>query len=262
MSWPGGFNIRDLGGLPLTDGGTTRTGAVVRAGHPSSLTPEGWDAALEYGIRTVIDLTDGDWDDLHPRPTAIETRAVPLDDMDDTDFWRPLQESGHWGTALYYRPFLRRFPHRLVDAVAAIASAGPGGVLFHCARGRDRTGLIATVLLAIAGVDPVAIADDYDLSNAEATRVELVALGHSDDGDAVTRIVGEAGTTNHAELRALLTDTDVPALLRTSGLSEKDLAAIRRRLTPDRVHDGADLGITGSFTAPRIAPGSRGDSPQ
>jgi protein-tyrosine phosphatase len=43
----------------------------------------------------------------------------------------------------------------------AIEQAPPGGVLFHCVGGRDRTGLVAIAALAAAGVEPDAIADDY-----------------------------------------------------------------------------------------------------
>jgi protein-tyrosine phosphatase len=47
---------------------------------------------------------------------------------------------------------------RVLDA---IEHAQPGSVLFHCVGGRDRTGLVAIVLLAVAGVPPGLIADDY-----------------------------------------------------------------------------------------------------
>jgi protein-tyrosine phosphatase len=51
----------------------------------------------------------------------------------------------------------------------AIEQADPGGVLFHCVGGRDRTGLVATAALAVAGVAPELIADDY-VRGAEKAR--------------------------------------------------------------------------------------------
>jgi protein-tyrosine phosphatase len=49
--------------------------------------------------------------------------------------------------------------------VAAVADARPGGVLVHWTIGRDRAGLVSLLLLALAGVAPADIADDYELSN-------------------------------------------------------------------------------------------------
>jgi hypothetical protein len=54
---------------------------------------------------------------------------------------------------------------RCAAAVAAVADARPGGVLVHCTIGRDRTGLVSLLLLALVGVAPADIADDYELSN-------------------------------------------------------------------------------------------------
>ena len=53
------------------------------------------------------------------------------------------------------------FPAPLDEVLDAIENAEPGGVLFHCVGGRDRTGLVAIAALAVAGVPPELIADDY-----------------------------------------------------------------------------------------------------
>ena len=47
MTWHGAFNLRDLGGLPLTDGGTTRAGRVFRSGSPEWMTERGWTDARD-----------------------------------------------------------------------------------------------------------------------------------------------------------------------------------------------------------------------
>ena len=49
--------------------------------------------------------------------------------------------------------------------LTAIGRARPGGVLFHCQAGKDRTGLISATLLGAAGVSPVDIAEDYAFTN-------------------------------------------------------------------------------------------------
>jgi hypothetical protein len=56
LVWDGCVNVRDLGGLPLEDGGETRFRVVVRADSIRGLTNKGWAALREYGFGTVIDL--------------------------------------------------------------------------------------------------------------------------------------------------------------------------------------------------------------
>ena len=85
----------------------------------------------------------------------LETVHIPLDGLDeDPEFWSHWANGPQFGTPLYYRPFLDRFPERIECVLDAIEQAEPGGVLFHCVGGRDRTGLVAIVLLTVAGVAP------------------------------------------------------------------------------------------------------------
>lgn len=65
-------------------------------------------------------------------------------------------------------------PERTVAVLQSLSTAPPGGVLFHCAAGRDRTGLIAAILLTVADVEPEAIVTDYladDLPIGKRARV-------------------------------------------------------------------------------------------
>ena len=66
----------------------------------------------------------------------------------------------------YYGAALERWPERAAAAVAAVARAEPGGVVVHCGLGRDRTGLVTMLLLALVGVAPQDIADDCELSTS------------------------------------------------------------------------------------------------
>jgi hypothetical protein len=89
LDWPESFNIRDLGGLPTVDGRETRRRAVLRGDTVGRLTSDGWAALWDYGVRTVINLRDGDeaGNDASPRPAELHTVHVPLDDRDDREFW-------------------------------------------------------------------------------------------------------------------------------------------------------------------------------
>jgi protein tyrosine/serine phosphatase len=165
LEWAGCRNVRDLGGLPLTDGRATRWRSIVRADSLDRLTPAGWNSLSAYGVRTVVDLRESDERSIDVvRPAGITVVHVPVDDNADTAFWYRVTDDDIDGTPLYYRPFLEQKVDRCVAAVRAVAQASPGGVVIHCGIGRDRTGLVALLLLALAGATPAAIADDYAVS--------------------------------------------------------------------------------------------------
>ena len=175
------------------------------------LSPDGWRALREYGVRTIIDLREEDErGDPGPAGAArdgVETIHIPLDRIaDDPEFWDDWMHGPQFGTPLYYAPFVERFPERLEQVLDAIEQAPPGGVLFHCVGGRDRTGMVAIAVLAAARVEPAAIADDYARGAERA---------HTHD-PALEQFLAERGTSSRAlvlDLAASL-DLDRPALRR------------------------------------------------
>jgi protein-tyrosine phosphatase len=209
LDWDGCRNVRDLGGLPTAGGGRTRWGAAVRADALDRLTATGWAALETHGVRTVIDLRNDDERGPHvaPRPTALRTVHLPLDGIEDREFWDVWATGPQFATPLYYGPFLERFPDRAAAVIAAFAHAPSGGVAFHCAAGRDRAGLIALLLLALVGVRPEDIAADYELSGGAEPEVDAYLAG--------------AGVTAPAVIGSLVRSLD---------LSVYDRAGVRARL--------------------------------
>lgn len=218
LTWDGCNNVRDLGGLQTEDGRMIRWGAIVRSDHPSKLSAAGWSALYAHGIRTIIALrTDGideDKPDSALRPADLTTVQVAVEDFSDTDFVRQWVDTDLWCTPLYYRDALKRWPQRHVAAIAAVAQAQPGGVLIHCVRGHDRTGIITMLLLALVGVAPDAIAADYELS-VDPERDELLR---------------RANTSASEVIQNTLAGLDVVSYLRVAGLSHNELNAVRARL--------------------------------
>ena len=212
LAWEGCRNVRDLGGLTALDGRTTAWGAVVRGDAPDGLSEAGWDALIAHGIRTIVDLRNDD--ERGPAPGPVRVVHVPLDGVEDTDFWAEWRSGPQFGTPLYYGPHLERFPERNARAVAAVANAEPGGVLIHCVGGRDRTGPLTMLLLALCGVAPETIAEDYRLS------------GHGEGDD----FLAARGTSASDAILSTLSGLDVEAYLRDAGVSDAELAALRARL--------------------------------
>jgi protein tyrosine/serine phosphatase len=231
LNWDGCANVRDLGGLRTAHGRTTRRGAIVRADALDRLSAGGWAALEAHGVRTVIDLRNHDeiGADAAPRPAGLTTVHLPLDGVEDTEFWKHWHGRPEFGTPIYYRPFLDHFPGRTAGVFTAIASAAPGGVAIHCGIGRDRTGLITIMLLALAGVALEEITADYALSEPRV-EVLLKRLGADDSLDSATTFYERSGTTAAEAITAMLAELDVEAYLRAAGVTGEDLAAIRERL--------------------------------
>jgi protein tyrosine/serine phosphatase len=229
LDWQGCFNVRDLGGLRTADGRMTKRGVLVRADDLDLLSEAGWAELCEYGIRTVVDLRNQVelLDEPPARPPSIVTLNVPMDDDADTSFWQRIWREELDGSPLYYTPFLEEKPERCVEVITAIARAEPG-VVFHCGRGRDRTGLIALILLALVGVPPSEIVADYEMSAGRlARRFEL--LGEENENDEIASILERKRQTIEGLILRLLESFDLDAYLRSKGLKEEDVSALRAR---------------------------------
>ena len=218
LAWEGCTNVRDLGGLRTCDGHMTRWGAVVRSDTPARLTEAGWSSLYAYGIRTIISLrthgmTEDELNITPPHPDLV-TVQVAIEDITDREFVQQWVNTNFWGTPLYYKDALRRWPERHAAVISTIARAQPGGVLFHCIRGHDRTGIIALLLLALVGVTPDDIIADYELS-PDPERDELLAREHSSVLDAIL---------------SALAGLNIDSYLSMGGVSQDELAAVRKRL--------------------------------
>jgi protein-tyrosine phosphatase len=164
LDFPALLNARDLGGYPTTDGCETRWRSLLRADDLAQLTSAGLHAFSSYGIETVIDLR---WaEEVAESPTPI-TRAlkhiryerIPLLTPTPQE-WRA-RRADSTAKELWNRAMLEQMRVELKTVLEIIATASPGPLLFHCMAGKDRTGLIAALMLAVADVVPEAIAYDY-----------------------------------------------------------------------------------------------------
>lgn len=218
LAWEGCTNVRDLGGLRTGDGRVTRFGAVIRSDTPARLSAAGWRALHATGVRTIITLrteglTEAELDVTPPYPDVVVVQA-PVEDMTDVDFARRWAATDLWCTPLYYRDALRRWPERHAAVISAVARVQRGGVLFHCARGNDRTGIVAVLVLALVGVPLDGIIADYELS-PDPGREEILAREHSSVREAI---------------RSAMAGLDIERYLCLGGATPDDLAAVRRRL--------------------------------
>lgn len=155
----GAFNFRDLGGLRLPDGRRIRERRLFRSDTLQALTPRDVRLLLdEVGLRTVVDLRLTKEVQEEGRGLLGETGAVRFIDspfgMASTDGIASDQVLEH----LYLSCLAS---DSLPLAIQSIADHASAPVLFHCAAGKDRTGVVAAMVLGLVGVDEEAIVADY-----------------------------------------------------------------------------------------------------
>jgi protein-tyrosine phosphatase len=239
LAWEGLLNARDLGGYPAAGGRETRWGAVVRSDSLAALTEAGRAALAGYGIRAIVDLRLPDELARHPNPYAepgdhgIAYTNVSI--LDPAAGYPPdtltLAENYLWT--------LDRFAGYVAEVMAAIAGAPEGGVLIHCAAGKDRTGLISALLLGLAGVPAETIAADYALT-AELLRPRDQEWLEHGPGERAEReaLAARFAPTAEVMLAVLRKLTEryggVEPYLLEAGLSRGDLERLRDRLLVPR----------------------------
>ena len=123
-------------------------------------------------MTTVIDLRSAAELLSSPNPFADGAAAtyVHAELIDDAH----MNNIGDAGNMLERYLFILQERHGAFGHVFNSMAKADGGVLFHCFAGKDRTGIIAAMLLSLAGVAPVDIAADYGETDLQlAGRYEL-----------------------------------------------------------------------------------------
>ncbi len=240
LPWDASYNIRDVGGYATVDGAETYWHALVRADNLNRLTPQGCAALRDYGVRTIIDLRLAFELAMAPCPFA------PGTDQDGAVTYLNLpMRAGANDAAVAavdaaeslqaeYCLMLDHYRPGIATIMRAVARAPDGGVLVYCHAGKDRTGLVVAVLLALAGVPPTTIAADYALSDAYLQPLYAEWFRSAQDAAQRDRLAQQA-TSLPETMLAMLSYIDaqhggVVAYLRASGVSKPELDRIRQRL--------------------------------
>lgn len=243
LRWDGCLNVRDLGGHPTEDGGETRFGSVVRADSVRQLSDAGWATLVAYGIGTVVDLrTHGELENDPPSDLPVALVHVPFlgDFDDDPDVLAEVEAASAAApddasaTRDVYLIFLERYRDNVAAAVRAVVAAPAGGVVVHCAGGKDRTGLVTALLLHLAGVGMDDIAADYALSEVQLRDRHDQWIAEAPTEAERERLRRITATPARAMV-GVLTELErrygsVEQFLREGGLSDGELAQARARL--------------------------------
>ncbi len=162
------INCRELGGMPLSGGKTFKSGIFLRSGSPEWLKPDQISAVKAYGVKSVIDLRATDELKGSGNPFATDPDVsffnVPLfngDPNGDDDKTMEFIITHTLGD--YYVIIAEEMGDRLVE-IMRILLGNTGLTLFHCAHGKDRTGVVAAILYLLAGASRENIIKNYAIS--------------------------------------------------------------------------------------------------
>lgn len=158
----GTFNVRDVGGYPTADGGTTRPRTLLRGDALHRLDDEARALLASLPLRTVLDLREEFEVRLSPDAldgTGCAVLRVPVFRVTGNSFGAAPED-----LEFVYDAMVDRHGAALAEAVAALAAPGALPALVHCSAGKDRTGMVTAIVLELAGVADEDIAADYALT--------------------------------------------------------------------------------------------------
>lgn len=174
LPFEGAFNFRDLGGYPAADGRAVRWRTLYRADAVHRLPDEELDQLAERGVRSIIDLRTAEEVEkghLHDQHRGLQ--HLHFDVLGTT--WRPddLPDDADAADVLgeLYVAMLSIGVDAFRGALDVLADTPRLPAVFHCAAGKDRTGVLAAMVLSLLGVDDDIIVADYAISGANMDRL-------------------------------------------------------------------------------------------
>ncbi|MBO4928086.1 MAG: tyrosine-protein phosphatase [Clostridiales bacterium] len=235
---PGLYNARDLGNMPAADGRMTACHHLVRSDAPDHLNAESIRELSAYPIGAVIDLRSKEEAAAHPDSIREDHRFtyynIPLlhinaDDINANIISETIRTSlGQ----LYVWMFENCKPY-FAEVLRTILKEKGKTVLFHCAHGKDRTGLITAIFYLLCGVSRDLIISDYAISYTYVA--DLVAPLMEATEESVHHIY-RSDASNMEMLLAHVDKNyqgDIRVFLRSCGLTDEEMSALRGILLPD-----------------------------
>ena len=175
-------NLRDLGGLTTSDGHTVRTGQLFRSGHLCDLGDADRAIVKSLGLRTIVDLRRPAEADVKPHPDLPSVDVVGISvSSDDNEFavvanamLDPRAEPlGPDHITNYFRTLVTDHIDRYRPVFDLTTDPDRQPLLFNCTAGKDRTGVLAALILHCLGVPREAIVSEYLLSARQASLMAL-----------------------------------------------------------------------------------------
>ncbi len=163
----GCFNFRDLGGYRCTSGRRVRAGLLYRSDGLHALTDAGKQALAGLQLRSVVDLRrpseSNEKPDILPEGSSVRYLSIPLFEAADPE---QIRARGRRPLSEIYLSALVDAKRSLARIINALASADTLPAVIHCTAGKDRTGIVAAMVLDLLLVSREEIAHDYAMSES------------------------------------------------------------------------------------------------
>jgi protein-tyrosine phosphatase len=224
----GVLNFRDVGGYPVASGGAVRWRTLFRSDALHGLDTAGVAAVTGLGVRSVIDLRTQLEADHAPSPMCGRVTHVPLLTGDFEGV--PLELGG------LYRYFVDECGGQIAAAIAEVCGDDALPALVHCSAGKDRTGVVIALILAVLGVPDEVIAADYALSGSYLDPDRTPAIGQLSASTGLDEELTRTLLSSPPELILEVLDRvravagSVDGYLRGHGVTASGLAGLRRVL--------------------------------
>lgn len=161
----GTANTRDLGGYPTKEGHITKWHVFLRSDDLCELSDRDQSFLKDYGLSTVIDLRSTLELDLRPSPYEHHPEVNYLNvSLFENASPAVLSEAPKDILKSMYIEMIEYHKQQIKTIFEAFAQAKPGSILFHCAAGKDRTGVIAMLLMGLVKVPNRDIVSNYEVS--------------------------------------------------------------------------------------------------
>ncbi len=235
----GAYNIRDLGGYKSASGDTIPWRRFLRADSLHRLEKSETKRLHGEGLNKVIDLRTPDEIREKPSPFAnyaeVQFLNLPLFDDLSPSALSKTRRPGDDPLLSFYTAALDTRGPAIRTILSEIATVERGAVLFNCTAGKDRTGIIAALLLGVAEVSHDQIVADYTLT-AELIPdlvTEFLALSRARGGDteSYAKLLQSPATTMARTLEKIDTrHGSTTGYLRSIGMPSDEINQLRRKL--------------------------------
>ncbi len=229
------INCRELGGMPGSDGAVFKKGILLRSGSPSLASKEAYKQMKEFGVRTVIDLRSKAELEHYGNPFndgVTHFYNIPLfvgDPDSEDDPTMKFLETHPMGE--FYVMMVQVLGHEIVDILRIIIKETDGYILFHCAHGKDRTGVVCAILYLLIGASVEDIVLNYKVSYEYAKHFldPLIAdrvdnMKHTLRSDAENMVI----LLNYFKEKY---DLNIADYLRENGMKDEEIDLLKARIT-------------------------------
>lgn len=252
-------NCRQLGGYQTIDGKTVKSGILLRSGKLSKLDEDGIKAFNEMNITEIVDLRIPEEISHKPDPEfknvttykinladtaslfykysvlGVEVKTNNCKEIVDSIAKTPMNLGEMYIAGIIDSDYGQKALHEIFKVFVNHKS---GAILWHCSGGKDRTGIVAALLLSALNVDRETILNDYELTNdfvrGQRIGMKIVSWFYSSDEKEEERVATIAGvkrefmekTLNHIDKKY---GSPVDYLTKQVGLSEEDIITLRTK---------------------------------